>query len=93
MQMHDEVLAVDIREAARRLSLSARTVAALVARQELASRKIGRKRIIPVVDLEKFINRDCPADESTTLKQPKPPGPAHSRKLNKNETFICRGTN
>ena len=36
-------LAVDIREAARRLSLSPRTVATLVARRELVSRKVGRR--------------------------------------------------
>ncbi len=53
-----EVLAVDIPEAARRLGLSTRTVAALVSRHELPSRKVGRRRIIPVVALEAFIRRD-----------------------------------
>jgi len=50
-----DVLAVDIPEAARRLGLSTRTVAALVSRQELPSRKVGRRRIIPVAALEAFL--------------------------------------
>ena len=50
-----EVLAVDIPEAARRLGLSTRTVAALVSREELPSCKVGRRRIIPVAALEAFL--------------------------------------
>jgi excisionase family DNA binding protein len=52
-----EVLAVDIPEAARRLGLSTRMVACLVARHEIASRKVGRRRIIPVVALEAFVRK------------------------------------
>jgi len=55
MHKDETVLAVGIGEAARRLGLSARTVASLVLRRELPSRKVGRRRIIPVVDLEAFI--------------------------------------
>jgi excisionase family DNA binding protein len=44
-------------EAARRLGLSARTVATLVLRQELPSQKVGRRRIIPVAALEAFVQR------------------------------------
>ena len=54
----DSVLAVDIPEAARRLGLSARTVATLVSRHELSSQKVGRRRIIPVAALEAFVQRD-----------------------------------
>lgn len=57
-EMHEQ-LAVNIPEAARRLGLSIRTVAGLVARRELASRKVGRRRIIPVAALEAFL-RDIP---------------------------------
>jgi excisionase family DNA binding protein len=57
-QRGDVVLAVGVYEAARRLGLSARTVATLVARCELPSRKVGRRRLIPVAALEAFINRD-----------------------------------
>lgn len=52
------VLAVDVREAARRLGLSPRTIATLIARGELLSRRIGRRRVIPVEALEKFLSRD-----------------------------------
>jgi excisionase family DNA binding protein len=53
-----EVLAVNVPEAARRLGISPRTVAALVASKELPSRKIGRRRVIPVRALEDFLRRD-----------------------------------
>ena len=53
-----EVLAVDVREAARRLGVSPRTIATLITRGELVSRKIGRRRVIPVEGLEKFLRRD-----------------------------------
>lgn len=53
-----EQLAVSIPEAARRLGLSIRTIATLVSRRELASRKVGRRRIIPVAALEAFVK--CP---------------------------------
>lgn len=58
MQADETILAVGIAEAARRLGLSARTVATLVLRRELPSRKVGRRRIIPVVALEAFIRTD-----------------------------------
>jgi excisionase family DNA binding protein len=54
--MDARVLAVNIPEAARRLGLSIRTVATLVSRRELASRKVGRRRIIPVAALEAFVS-------------------------------------
>jgi excisionase family DNA binding protein len=53
-----ETLAVNIPEAARRLGLSARTVATLVSRGQLATRKVGRRRIIPVQALEAFLKND-----------------------------------
>jgi excisionase family DNA binding protein len=53
-----EVLAVPINEAARRLSLSPRTVATLVATRQLRSVKIGRRRLIPVNSLRDFLRRD-----------------------------------
>lgn len=58
MQQDETILAVGIAEAARRLGLSARTVATLVLRHELPSRKVGRRRIIPVVALEAFVRSD-----------------------------------
>ena len=53
-----EVLAVNVREAARCLGVSPRTIATLIARGELVSRKIGRRRVIPIEALEKFLRRD-----------------------------------
>ncbi len=58
MIQDEGVLAVSVPEAARRLGISPRTVATLVARKELPSRKIGRRRVIPVEALEKFLRRD-----------------------------------
>jgi excisionase family DNA binding protein len=58
MHQDETVLAVGIAEAARRLGLSARTIATLVSRHELPSRKVGRRRIIPVAALEVFVQRD-----------------------------------
>ena len=55
MHRDETVLAVGLAEAARRLGLSTRTVASLVLRRELPSRKVGRRRIIPVVALEAFV--------------------------------------
>jgi excisionase family DNA binding protein len=67
MQRDDTVLAVGIVEAARRLGLSARTVATLVLRRELPSRKVGRRRIISVVALESFVRNDAPKGHSRDI--------------------------
>ena len=61
----DDVLAVNVPEAARRLGISPRTVATLVARRELPSRKIGRRRVIPIRALEEFLRRDHPTQHPT----------------------------
>jgi excisionase family DNA binding protein len=61
--MHQtEVLAVGIPEAARILGLSARTIATLVKRGDLKSRKIGRRRLIQTSVLDEFIKRDHRSD-------------------------------
>ncbi|MGH9254239.1 MAG: helix-turn-helix domain-containing protein [Vicinamibacterales bacterium] len=52
------MLAIPIDEAARRLSLSPRTVATLVAQRELRSVKVGRRRLIPLKALQDFLRRD-----------------------------------
>jgi len=61
MHRDEAVLAVGMDEAARRLGLSRRTVATLVSQRQLASCKVGRRRIIPVLALEAFL-RDQSAD-------------------------------
>ena len=53
-----EPLAVSVTEAARRLSLSPRTVATLIALRELRSVKIGRRRLVPVKALQDFLRHD-----------------------------------
>ena len=58
MQQAEAALSVGMVEAARRLGLSARTIATLIKKNELPSRKIGRRRLISVRDLEAFIKRD-----------------------------------
>jgi excisionase family DNA binding protein len=64
MQEDEKVLAVGIVEAARRLGISARTVATLIATGELASRKIGRRRIIPVQALQSFLRNEANSDSA-----------------------------
>jgi excisionase family DNA binding protein len=53
-----EPLAVSVNEAARRLSLSSRTVATLISTNVLSSIKVGRRRVIPMKSLEDFLRRD-----------------------------------
>ena len=55
-----DVLNVSITDAQRRLGVCARTVANLIHSKELMSRRIGRRRVIPVAELEKFSRRDHP---------------------------------
>ena len=58
MREAETVMAVGVAEAARRLGVSPRTVATLLATGELSSRRIGRRRVIPVRALERFLNED-----------------------------------
>lgn len=57
MPTTEKEIAVGISEAARRLGVSTRTLATLVAQNEIPSCKVGRRRIIPVSALEAFVNR------------------------------------
>ena len=56
--MNDQVLAVSVEEAGRRLGVCSRTVSNLIRAKELLSRKIGRRRVIPITALEAFLRRD-----------------------------------
>ena len=60
MHRDESRLAVGMAEAALRLGLSARTIANLIKRNELPSRKVGRRRLIAVRDLEKFVQGNHP---------------------------------
>ncbi len=66
MHGDETVLAVGIAEAARRLALSPRTVAKLVSSHELPSRKVGRRRVIPVHALETFLRNEGTAELAKT---------------------------
>lgn len=50
-----EPLAVDLREAARRLGVSPRTVATMVAERKIESFTIGRRRLVPVAALSAYV--------------------------------------
>jgi len=51
-------LLVSKREAAAALGVSVRTIDNLLAHKELVARKIGRRTLIPVTELERFARRD-----------------------------------
>jgi excisionase family DNA binding protein len=63
MHRDESRLAVGMAEAALRLGLSARTIANLIRRNELPSRKVGRRRIIPVAALEAFVVGEHPTSD------------------------------
>ena len=52
-------------DVARLLSVSVRTVDTLLASKALASRRIGRRRLIPRIALDQFTRRD----HTTTIKE------------------------
>jgi len=68
----EAVLAVSIDEAARRLSVCRRTIINLLQAKELTSRRIGRRRIIPVSSLLALMRRDSetatPARKKETVQ-------------------------
>lgn len=53
-----QVLAVSVVQAAELLGVSPRTVQNFIARKEIPSRKLGRRRVIRMADLEKFLRSD-----------------------------------
>ena len=55
MPNDEGTLAVSVSEGARRLGVSVRTVSTLIARGDLGSCKIGRRRVIPIAALEAFL--------------------------------------
>jgi len=58
--MQSEKLAVSRFEAARVLSISLRTLDSLLARGELRGRRVGRRILFPLEELERFLKRDHP---------------------------------
>ena len=66
--MEGTVLAVSVAEAARRLGISARTMATLLAEKKVRSTTVGRRRLIPVSALEDFLRQDV---ANQARRQPK----------------------
>lgn len=62
----DTRLAVDVEEAARRLSVPERTIWALLAADRLHSFKLGRRRLIRVADLEAFVDSQAAGPKRVT---------------------------
>lgn len=56
--MQAKTLAVSIDEAARQLGVCRRTIVNLIKSRALISRKIGRRRVIPVAALESLLRHD-----------------------------------
>jgi excisionase family DNA binding protein len=54
-------IAVNTQEAARMLSVSPRTIQNYIAAKLLPVRKIGRRTVIPVRALERFLSTDHPS--------------------------------
>lgn|GEM_PF-371014 len=66
MRTHLDRLAVSIREAALLLGISPRSVQKYLSAKVLPARKIGRRTVIPISDLEAFIRKD----QSSTCVDP-----------------------
>ena len=66
MYKHKELptLAVDTREAARMLGLSPRSIQNYIKVKLLPARKIGKRTVLLVKDLEAFLKRDQPSPVS-----------------------------
>jgi excisionase family DNA binding protein len=59
-------LAVSTRDAAQMLSVSRRTIQSYITTKVLRARKIGRRTVIPVRELEAFLRADHPPPVQTT---------------------------
>jgi excisionase family DNA binding protein len=66
--LQSDKLAVNRAEAARLLSVSLRTLDGLMARKEISFRRIGRRVVFAVVELERFLQKDHPSGQRVTQK-------------------------
>jgi excisionase family DNA binding protein len=57
----NQKLAVNIREAAAMLSLSSRSIQNYIAARKIPARKVGKRTLILVRDLEEFLRKDQPS--------------------------------
>ena len=58
--MQSEKFAVSRFEAAEMLSISLRTLDSLLARGELRGKRVGRRILFPLAELDRFLKRDHP---------------------------------
>lgn len=58
---YDTKLAVSLREAAEMLSLSSRSIQNYIAAKKIPARKVGKRTLILVRDLEEFLRKDQPS--------------------------------
>ncbi len=65
-----EPLAVDIREAARLLSLSPRTIRRAIHQGRLRAVRVGRRLLIPVAELGRLMETDASAGDSAIPPEP-----------------------
>ncbi len=72
MTTQPEKLAVGIREAAQMLSVSPRTIQNYLRAKVLSGRKIGRRTVIPVVALQRFLRSDHATPEVGTADSDDP---------------------
>jgi excisionase family DNA binding protein len=68
--MQSEKLAVNRVEAARLLSISLRTLDSLLARGELRGRRVGRRIVLPLEELHRFLRRDHPLTQNVRSHEP-----------------------
>jgi excisionase family DNA binding protein len=61
MSNSEPILLVSIREAARMISVSQRTIFNLIAAKRLPMRRIGRRSLVPRSALEQLARRDVPS--------------------------------
>lgn len=64
--MTQEKLAVSVRDAAAMLSLSSRLIQNYIAARRIPARKVGRRTVILVRDLEAFLRKDQPSPARMT---------------------------
>jgi excisionase family DNA binding protein len=66
--MDGKILAVGIAEAARLLDVCPCTITNLIRGKELTSRRIGRRRVIPMSALESFLRIDHDTDNAGSVR-------------------------
>jgi excisionase family DNA binding protein len=58
METQTPVLAVGLTEAGKVLNVSRRTIEGYIANKSISARKIGRRTVVTIRELERFLRRD-----------------------------------